>query len=449
MRQSEKVSKIVTRFAPSPTGFLHVGGARTALFNHFFTAQNAGKSILRIEDTDRERSTKAFEEDILHGLKWLGIEFSETFRQSERLSIYEKYLENMIKTGTAYVSKEIPTEPGGKAEVIRFKNPNKKVKFQDLIRGDIEFDTTDLKDFVIAKSLSEPLYHLAAVVDDFDMNVTHVIRGEDHISNTPRQILIQEAIGAPRPIYAHIPLILAPDRSKLSKRKHGKSVSLDYYEKSGYLPDAMNNFLALLGWNPGGEEEIFSMEKLIEKFDISKVQKGGAIFNIAKLNWINKQYITKLSNKVFLQIFSNWMKPEYQELKILERISPMTQSRIEKFPDIKTMKLDGEFSYYFKQPEYDKTKLCWKGRADLEIVKKHLNWIKKQIENFKPVEFGAEKMKSVVLPYAEEHGRGEVLWPFRFSLSGAAKSPDPFTLSIILGRETSIERIQYALDKIA
>ena len=203
--------KIITRFPPSPTGNFHVGSARTALFNFLFARKNNGKFILRIEDTDKARSKKEFEDDIFESLEWLGLKYDEFYRQSDRGKIYRTYIEKILDDGSIYEDED---------KIIRFKNPNKKVKFNDLVRGEIEFDTTELKDFIIAKSVDEPLYHLAVVIDDFESNITHVIRGEDHISNTPRQILIQEAIGAPRPIYAHLPLILAPDRSKLSKRKH-------------------------------------------------------------------------------------------------------------------------------------------------------------------------------------------------------------------------------------
>lgn len=273
--------KVMTRFAPSPTGNLHIGGARTALFNFLYARKYEGKFILRIEDTDKERSKKEFETDITEGLKWLGLEYDDRHRQSDRGEIYKSYLKKMLDSNFAYESSD---------QVIRFRNPNKKIKFNDLIRGDIEFVTTELKDFVIAKSLEEPLYHLAVVVDDYESGITHVIRGEDHISNTPRQILIQEAIGAPRPNYAHLPLILAADRSKLSKRKHGESVSLDYYRSKGYLPQAIINYLALLGWNPGTEQEIFTLDELVKVFNLSRVHKGGAIFDEKKLAWVNRKH---------------------------------------------------------------------------------------------------------------------------------------------------------------
>ena len=273
--------KIITRFPPSPTGNFHVGSARTALFNFLFARKNNGKFILRIEDTDKARSKKEFEDDIFESLEWLGLKYDEFYRQSDRGKIYRTYIEKILDDGSIYEDED---------KIIRFKNPNKKVKFNDLVRGEIEFDTTELKDFIIAKSVDEPLYHLAVVIDDFESNITHVIRGEDHISNTPRQILIQETISAPRPIYAHLPLILAPDRSKLSKRKHGESVSLDYYRNKGYSPEAMINYLALLGWNPGTEQEIFTLPELINVFDFSRVHKGGAIFDEKKLAWVNRKH---------------------------------------------------------------------------------------------------------------------------------------------------------------
>ena len=273
--------QVIVRMAPSPTGKFHVGSARTALYNFLFARKNDGKFILRIEDTDKERSKKEFEDDILEGLEWLGLKYDELYRQSERGEVYKSYVEKMLSQDLVYESDD---------KVIRFRNPNKKIKFNDLVRGEIEFDTTELKDFVIARSVDEPLYHLAVVIDDFESGITHVIRGEDHISNTPRQILIQEAIGAPRPLYAHLPLILAQDRSKLSKRKHGESVSLDYYREKGISPAAVINYLALLGWNPGTEQEIFTLEELIKVFDLSRVHKGGAIFDEKKLAWVNRKH---------------------------------------------------------------------------------------------------------------------------------------------------------------
>ncbi len=286
------------RFAPSPTGLLHIGGARTALFNYLYAKQTGGKFILRIEDTDKERSKSEYEEEIREGLEWLGITPDAVYRQSERTEIYQKHLQTLIQKGAAYLSKEPKKDGAGEMiEVVRFKNPNRRISWNDLVRGEVSFDTTELKNFVIAKSVTEPLYHLAVVVDDFEMGITHIIRGEDHISNTPRQILIQEALGAPRPIYAHLPLILAADRSKLSKRKHGETVSLAHYRALGISPEAMLNFLALLGWHPKASDasEVLSFADLVAQFQLERVQKGGAVLDVNKLNWLNRQYLKRVA----------------------------------------------------------------------------------------------------------------------------------------------------------
>ncbi len=385
------MEKIITRFPPSPTGPFHVGNARTALFNYLFTKQNGGDMLFRLEDTDKERSKKEYEEDIIENLKWLGLEldFKNFPRQSERGEIYKKYLKKLLDEKKAFFDED------GKA--IRFKNPNKKIKFNDLIHGEIEFDTTELKDFIIAKNLEEPIYHLAVVIDDFEMGVTHVIRGEDGISNTPRQILIQEAIGAPRPIYAHLPFILAPDRSKLSKRKHGESVAVSYYRKSGYLAEAMINFLALLGWNPGGEEELFSLKDLIEKFDLKKVQKAGAIFNIEKLDWTNKQYIKKIPLKDLEKILLEYIptKPDNWE-KIVE----LEKDRIAKFSDIK----EG-IGYFLEEPDYDAELLIWKD-SNKEQTIIYLEELSKKLCDIQDKKFEKENIKSAIWDYAEKTAGG-------------------------------------------
>ena len=472
--------KIITRIAPSPTGFLHIGTARTALFNFLFSRKNKGTFLLRIEDTDKERSTKGFEEDILKYMAWLGINWDNkvVIHQSENEAIYEKYLKDMIEKGFAYVSKDeetkpIPIEGHGLAttaerrtEVIRFKNPNTKIKFQDIIRGDVEFDTTELGDFVIAKSMQEPLYHLAVVVDDFLAGVTHIIRGEDGISNTPRQILIQEAIGAPSPLYAHLPLILAQDRSKLSKR-HG-AVSIAEYEKMGYLPSAIINYLALLGWNPGGEQEIFSLEELVAQFDLTRVQKGGAIFNIEKLDWINKEHMKKLSSDIIMhnieERISNFQPARMTEAsrsggfpisnkRLINKIVPIIFDRISKWGDIDFLIDNGEVKYFFEKPEYENDKLVWKSLKDnvdkWNIIKNHLEQVRNILSEISDADFeSADKIKEIVWPYADKNGRGEVLWPMRVSLSGLDKSPDPFILVSIFGKKETIERIENAILKL-
>ena len=440
--------KIVVRFAPSPTGLFHVGSARVALFNYIFAKQNNGKFILRIEDTDKERSKKEFEKDILDGMKWLGFSYDELYRQSEREGTYRKYLEQLIKEDKAYISKEEVKEAGQRAEVIRFRNPNKKVKFNDLIRGEIEFDTTDLGDFVIAKSFSEPVFHLVVVIDDFEMGVTHIIRGEDHISNTPRHILIQEAIGAPVPVYAHLPLMLAEDRAKLSKRKHGEITSVKYYEKMGYIPEAFVNFLSMVGWNPGGDVEIMSMTDLIEKFDIGKVQKGGAIFNQQKLLWFNKEYIKKLPIADIVEEIKKRFPSDCHDKKIIEKIAPVISERINVFSEIDKMVEDGDVQYYFHKPEVSKEMIIWKKGGTLEEAKSNLSLVSDILNNISDKDFKLDMIKEKLMPLAEEKGKGNVLWPLRVCLSGKDKSPDPFTLLSLLGKGESEKRIKSAISFI-
>lgn len=382
-------SNVRVRFAPSPTGLLHIGGVRTALFNYLFARQRQGKFVLRIDDTDRERSRPDFEQNIFAGLKWLGLGFDEIYHQSERTNLYRSKLEQLLAADRAY------SDNG----VIRFRNPKKRVAFQDLIRGEISFDTAELEDFIIAKDLNMPLYHFASVVDDADLKITQVIRGEDHISNTPRQILITEALGASSPEYAHIPLILAPDRSKLSKR-HG-AVSVTDYQKQGYLPEAIINFLATLGWSPQAqklEQEIFSLAELVKYFDLTKVQKSGAIFNLKKLDWFNREYLKKL--------------PEAERLE----------------------KMKGEWDFFKQQPkDIDKALLKTTG---------HLPEVMKLLGTVPEDDFTAERIKSAIWSFATEKGRENVLWPLRVALTGLAKSPDPFIVAAVLGKTETLARIK-------
>lgn len=450
--------KNVVRFAPSPTGNLHIGSARTALFNYLFARQSGGVFRLRIEDTDRERSTREYTENILEGLAWLGIRHDgDVPHQSERGDIYLKHLNHLIEAGAAYVSKETPAKPGDRDEVIRFKNPNKKIVFNDLIRGDIEVDTADLGDFVIAKDMENPLYHLAVVVDDFEMGVTHIIRGDDGIANTPRQILIQEALGAPRPIYTHIPLILAPDRSKLSKR-HGALAATEY-KTMGYLPEAIVNFLALLGWNPGTEQEIFSMEELIEAFRIEKVQKSGAVFNAEKLDWFNKHYIGVLSKDDLKQKMFEFLDREIRESEwfkedVFEKILPIVQEKIVRFGQVSDTV--NEMRFFFVAPEYDTDKLVppakreegvtSEGKAQTgERIGKAASLLQEVSEN----DFSAEKIKAALWDYATAEGRGNVLWPVRYALAGLEKSPDPFLVASVLGKQETLDRLAQASKRLS
>jgi len=434
-------SQIRVRIAPSPTGNLHVGTTRTALFNYLFAKKNNGDFIIRIEDTDKERSTPEFEKNILEGLERLGMGSQEIYRQSERTDIYKKYLKQMIDTGHAYESKEEVKEEGQRSSVIRFKNPNKVVTFVDMIRGEISFDTTDLGDFVIAKSMEEPLYHLAVVVDDFDMKISHVIRGEDHISNTPRQILIQEVLKAPKPLYAHLPLILTKEKKKMSKRD-GATSMMDYINK-GYLQSTLINFLAFLGWHPEGEREVFTLEELVEEFDITRVQKGGAIFDTDKLDWFNKEHIKKISDIDF----QNIIKESAQVFITNQTFLTLIRERITVFGEISDiLKKDGEFGHLLFAPEYsDITKVIWKD-STVDQTKEYVSQVILKLETINGAEFNAEKTKEVVWEYATEQGRGAVLWPTRYILSGQDKSPDPFTIMEILGKEESLIRLHNGIE---
>jgi len=439
---------------------MHIGRARTALFNYLFTKKNAGKMLFRLEDTDKSRSKKEYEENIIECLAWLGIKYdSGPFRQSERSAVYIKYLNKMLENGSAFISKEENEEIVEKvsdnsekirnSKVIRFKNPNKKIKFIDLIRGEIEFDTTDLGDFVIAKSLEEPLYHLAVVVDDYEMGVTHIIRGDDGISNTPRQILIQEAIGATRPTYAHIPLILAKDKSKLSGR-HG-AVSVNEYRKMGYMPEAMVNYLALLGWHPEDNQEIMSIHELIKAFSIERVQKSGAIFDEEKLKWFNREYMKKLRDDDFISHAETFL-PEWINTKsnLMKNILPLLRDKLSNFGEIQGLfDNDGELNFISRIHDYPADLLLWKKNPDVVTTKSRLNECRNLLEKIKFADFTAESVKDAIWSYAETKGRGDVLWPLRVALTGQVKSPDPFVSAAILGKDESLLRIDQAIKKCA
>lgn len=399
--------------------------------------------VFRFEDTDIERSKVEFEKDIIDGMEWLGLPLNTAslVRQSERTDIYKKHLDALIEKGLAYEAEESEATPG--AKVIRFKNTNTKLTFTDLVRGEVTFDTTELGDFVIARTRELPLYHLAVVIDDADMGVTHVIRGEDHISNTPRQILLVEALGFTRPAYAHIPLILATDRSKMSKR-HG-AVSINEYRLLGFTPEAILNYLALLGWNPGGEQEIFTLDELVQQFTLDRVHKAGAVFDIEKLKWFNNEHLKRLSvleYEMRLQQFlgSHGEKaPDY-----LIDIIPELRNRAQTLGEAAEALRTGEFNFMEAEVSVDPLLLLQGAKADATTVKANLTKVKELLAGMSEP-LTAEGTKECIFPYATEVGRAGVLWPLRVALSGKEKSPDPFTLLALLGKDTSIARIEKAL----
>lgn len=441
------MNKVVTRFAPSPTGYFHAGSYRTALFSYIYSRQHHGKFILRIEDTDRKRSKKEYEDNIIDSLEWMGLKYDEFYRQSERSKIYAKAINKLIDKGHAYVSEETPSEEGDRDRVIRFKNPNKKVVFDDLIRGKIEFDTTELGDFVIAKSMDEPVFHLVNVVDDADMGITHVIRGEDHISNTPRHILIYEALGATIPTFAHIPLLLATDRSKLSKRNG--AVPITEYRKRGFLKDAVINYLSLLGWHPVDDEEVLTFDDIVREFSLKRVQKSGAIFDETKLKWFNRQYIQKLSDEDFISnsmlFIPEWLTTKSEQMG---KLIPLIREKIDCFSDIQSLFSEsGELRFISKIDDYPKEMLIWKKNPDINASRNHLENCYELLQGLRPTNFEAESIKGVLWKYAEDNGRGNVLWPLRVALTGQEKSPDPFTAAYILEKDETLDRINRAIVK--
>lgn len=461
---------IRVRFAPSPTGPLHIGNIRAALFNYLFAKHNAGKFILRIEDTDRERSKKEYEEMILASLEWLGIEPDEgprgggafgPYRQSERLNLYRDTMEKLLKSRSAFYcphsSADDKTQPtihwceyrdgGGDTEnsIIRFRTPkDRTLTFHDLVRGRISVDTNTLGDFSIAKSPEIPLYNFANVVDDNAMRISHVLRGEDHIANTPKQLLLQEALGCPSPLYGHLPLILGPDRSKLSKR-HGP-VSLLEYRAMGYLPAALRNYLALLGWNPGKDQELFSLDQLIRDFSLEKVQKSGAIFDVAKLDWMNGEYIRGLGTEELLRELRPFIEEyglptgAYPEATLVKIIS-LEQPRLKRLAEI------GErIEFYFRDPKVVPELLRWKTMSEADIIAS----LEKSTAILSIMEEGEITSKELIeKTFLEEASnfkdKGELLWPLRAALTGKRASPGPFDIISILGLNKSVERLARAI----
>ena len=447
------IRKVRVRYPPSPTGFCHVGTARMALLNFLFAKTHGGAIVFRVEDTDKERGKEEYEDDIVASFKWLGLSWDEFYRQSERTEVYRGAIKKLIDAGKAYVSEEeSKKEPGEKVRVVRLRNPGTRITFVDIIRGEISFDTTELGDFTIARSLEAPLYHLSVVVDDEAMGITHIIRGEDHISNTPRQILIQEALGYSRPQYAHYPLHLGADRSKLSKRKG--DVAIRDYRAKGYLPEALRNYLAILGWTPPSGREILTLDEMTAEFDLTDVHKSGAVFDIEKLRWFNREYLLRLSEDTFqkesmtkLQEALTARDVEWDE-KIASSLAPILRERISTWGDIHTLVGEGEFDYFFTNPHIDPTLVPGKN-SDVETATKHLTKVKDVLSALSVKEFAnAEGIKTSVWEYATKEGRGAVLWPLRYALTGRERSPDPFIVAAVIGREAVLERIDMAKEAL-
>ncbi len=472
--------KIRVRIAPSPTGTLHIGTARTALFNYLFAKKNKGEFILRIEDTDLARSDRKYEKDIIENLKWLGLKWNEgPERQSERTEIYQKYIKKLLDSGQAFwcgCSKEeleeekkgqikrkeaprhacftrlpcrsAPRNDGGEKGIIRFSCPDKKIVFNDLIKGKIEFDCGLMGDMGIARDEKTPLYNLAVVIDDIEMEISHVIRGEDHISNTPKQMLLLEALGVAPPQYAHIPLTMGPDKAKLSKRHD--AVSVGEYKKMGYLPEALTNFMAFLGWHPGSEREIFSLEELAREFSIKKMNKSNAIFDIEKLNWFNGQYIRQmdleeLTKKCLPYLEIRGLSPRQgqspkSDFEYLKKIVALERERIKKLSEI------GELTEFFflDKLDYAPELLIWK-KLSLEEVKNNLEMLEKTLS--KTDKFDQKSLQDTIVPLTEQHGVGDLLWPLRVALTGRKASPGPYEVMEVLGKERVLERVREGIKR--
>lgn len=468
--------KVVTRFAPSPTGFLHVGGVRTALFAWLWARKNKGTFILRIEDTDKRREVEGSISHIKECLEWLGIVWDEgpdvggphlPYLQSERLELYERYARILINKGLAYpdpYSQEEIDKFHNQAEAekkpflyrehrpktfekwdgskpLRFKVPEiKNSKWDDLVYGELTAGPEALDDFILIKGDGYPTYNFAHIVDDIEMGVTHVMRGQEFISSTPKFISVYEALEVKPPAFVTLPPILSSDgKKKLSKRDGAKDIL--EYRKEGYLPSAMVNFLALLGWNPGDDREIFDSEELIKAFDIKKVQKSGARINEEKLDWINKEHIKKLPEE---EIKKNILERLPEEMKN-PKLVPIILERISKWGDVQKMAGAGELNFFFNRPQYSKDKLCFKNTSQDE-VNQNLEKAINELSEIKEDEFNKEKVKEVLMKLANElESRGKLLHPVRFALSGQDRSPDPFVIAEILGRDETISRLREAL----
>ena len=471
------------RFAPSPTGYLHVGGARTALFNWLFARHVGGVFVLRIEDTDVERSSWDMVTGIVEGMRWLGLDWDEgpdvggphgPYFQSERLGKYRDAAEQLVRSGHAYYCYCSPDQLRAQREAaeskgegwaynrtclrlppdeiarreaahapraIRFLMPEGKTSYQDLVHGPIEFDNAVIEDFVVLRGDQHPTYHLSVVVDDIDMMITHVVRGDDHISNTPKQVLLYQAFGKPLPAFAHVPLILGPDKRRLSKR-HG-ATSVMEYERQGLLPEAMVNFLALLGWSPGNDQELFSRDELIAAFSLEGISSSNAVFNPEKLDWFNGQHIGRLSGDDLLAR----LKPSMVEAGVwdeaflgvrrdyLLQVTELLKPRVRKLADYVELG-----RYFFAAPD----------RYDAAAVKKHLSApaVRSHVDRWREVvaalePFDPPTIESALRSCAEQSGlkAATLIHATRIAITGQGVSPGLFDVAALVGRDQTVARL--------
>ncbi|WP_404996551.1 glutamate--tRNA ligase [Caldifermentibacillus hisashii] len=483
------MSDIRVRYAPSPTGHLHIGNARTALFNYLFARNQKGQFIIRIEDTDQKRNIVGGEESQLKYLKWLGMDWDESvdvggeygpYRQSERLDIYKKYYEDLLEKGLAYkcycteeelekereeqiARGEAPRYSGkcrhltkedqarleaeGRKPSIRFRVPEGKVyRFNDIVKGEVSFASEDIGDFVIVKKDGMPLYNFAVAIDDHLMKISHVLRGDDHISNTPKQLMIYEAFGWEPPTFGHMTLIVNENHKKLSKRDESIIQFIEQYEALGYLPEALFNFIALLGWSPVGEEEIFSKEELIEIFDPARLSKSPAVFDRQKLIWMNNQYMKKLPVEKVVELALPHLvsagrvpeNPSTEQLEMVNKLVALYQEQMSYGAEIVSLS-----ELFFKEEiSYDET-----GKAILseEQVPEVLRAFLQELEHLEP--FEAVEIKAAIKRVQKATGqKGKKLFmPIRVAVTGQEHGPElPNTIEL-LGKETVKKRIQNIL----
>lgn len=490
--------KIRVRIAPSPTGTLHIGTVRTALFNYLYARHHQGTMIVRIEDTDQERSKDEYTQDILAGFKKLGLDWDEgpevegdfgPYFQTKRFDLYEQALNQLLEKGSVYpcyfddeikadrekaqANNENYTYQGqyrdrdpadkiaaGVQPVYRLKNPNQKIVFNDMVRGEVKFDSALNGDMIIARSDKSVLYNFAVVVDDALMKITHVIRGEDHISNTPKQILIYQALGYDVPTFAHTAMMLAPDRSKLSKR-HGATAIADYL-KQGFLPEALINYMALLGWSPPEGQELFSLKELIQHFSFDKVNKSGAVFDREKLTWLNGQWIRKLSSQELLKR----LKPFYTEANLqlenrpeewLEQMVQLVQEKIALLPDaVEQSQFLFEAQLKYNPEEVDKALIDMKSAPEVlsafaQRFADLSNWEKEGINQaFQEAKQALKETYSSDPRFlSEKKGKmkfdmKKIMWPLRAALTGSTSGPDLMTGIELLGKASSCQRLEEA-----
>jgi len=489
-----ETARVRVRMAPSPTGPLHIGTARTSLYNYLFARHVGGTYVLRVEDTDVARGTPEWERDIIDNLHWLGISWDEgpqvaggddigphaPYRQSQRMELYAGEAARLLESGHAYHcwctheeleavrreqerNHEPPRYNGrclrltdadrasfaaeGRKAAIRFRVPAETIRFDDLIRGEVEFDNSLLGDFVVVRGDGMPLYHFVVVVDDQAMAITHVVRGEDHLSNTPKHIALLRALGYREPRFGHIPLILNPDRSKMSKRKEQTAITA--YREQGYLPEAMVNFLAFLGWSPGTEEEIFSIGELAERFEIGDVHKAGAVFDKDRLDYLNGVYIRALTDAQLALRLRPYL-PAILDDRSLLRLAPLLKERLVRLADATELAAFLTESDAQVGAMYEADLLVPKGRSAAETAPA-LSIARDTLAGVTEPDFASEELESLCRAAADAHGwkAGDFFRPIRVAVTGRTVSPPLFGSMELLGRERTLARIELALARLS